>query len=262
MSATSQRYRVPDHLGYGWLDRHSVQLSDRLVVDYVNGEDLVYRVTAEDDRHWGVEEFYRLQAVASAEGPTLVHAAANLAYAQQGALELPPSWRRLADRIVAREDPDTRISLVHRPWTPAIVHPTLFDTTVVCAWQSGPAPDLLPKSFKVWRGQPPRHAGWHFMKRKGWYIDSSGPEVTISQCVIGTYPAPIINVEPVLDALISSVEGSEPPTRVIITTMPDDVAVDVDAGDCIVLNNVERAEAIRVAEHALFPGRHTVGTNA
>ena len=262
MSATRRRYHLPDHLGYGWLDRHSVQLSDRLVVDYVNGEDLVYRVTAEDDRHWGVEEFYRLEAVGRAEGPTLVHAAANLAYAQQGAPELPPSWRRLGDRIAAREDPDTRISLVHRPWTPAIVHPTLFDANVVGAWHSGLAPDLHPKSWRVSRGRPPRNAGWDIMKLLGWHVDSSGPEVTASHCVIGTYRTPIINVESVLDALVGPREGSEPPSRVIITTLPDHVAVDVVARDCIVRDNVDGAEAIRLAEHALIPGRHTVGTNA
>jgi len=262
MSATPQRYRLPDHLGYGWLDRQSIQLSDSLVVDYVNGEDLVYRVTADDDRHWRVEEFYRLEAVASAEGRTLAHAAANLAYAQQGDPALPPSLRRLADRIAARQDPDTRVSLVHRPWTPAIVHPTLFDTNVVGAWRSGLAPDLHPKSWRVWRGRPPRNVGWDIVKLLGWYVDSSGPELTASHCVIGSYRTPIINVESVLDALISPREGSEPPTRVIITTLPDHVAVDVDARDCIVRDNVDGAEAIRLAEHALFSGRHTVGINA
>lgn len=256
MSASTRRYHLPDHLGYGWLDRHSVQLSDRLVVHYVNGEDLVYRVTAEDDRHWRVEEFYRLEAVASAEGRTLAHAAANLAYAQQGAFALPPSWRRLADRSAARQDPDTRISLAHRPWTPAIVHPTLFDTNVVGAWRSGLAPDLRPKSWRVARDRPPRNARWNIMMLLGWHVDLSGPEVTASHCVIGSYRTPIINVESVLDALVNPLEGSEPPSRVIITTPPHDVAVDVIARDCIVLSDVERTEAVRLAEHglALAPG--------
>lgn len=62
----------------------------------------------------------------------------------------------------------------------------------------------------------------------------------------------MINVERVQDALIGPHEGFSPPERLIITTpRVETVAADPGAGMCIIVRDVDRGEAIRVAEDAL-----------
>ena len=255
MEQPARGYKLPPYLGLGWLDEHSVNSGDRLTADYVNGEDLVYRMTL-DGRQWSVEEFYRLQLVDRGDGRSWSDALATLVGAHHASEAAPPSWRRLADRLSARELTDTQISVVYRRPAPTVFYPTLYDTEIVGAWPSSLAPDLRPKSHKVYPGQPPRQAGWHMMVRHGWYGGVSGRGVTVSPCVIGTYLTPIINVEPVVDALVAHHDGFKPPARLMVTVPShSDVVVDAASGAFIVLRDVQRDEAVRLYEGATVPAR-------
>ena len=253
MESTAPGQRLPTYLGFGWLDTHSLRSNGGLTADYVNGEDLVYRMTL-DGAQWTVEEFYRLALVDQADGRSWSDAIASLVSAHHASDAAPPSWLRLTDRLSPRTDSDTHISVVYRRPAPTVFYPTLYDTVIAGAWSSSFAPDLRPKSFQVYPGRPPRHAGWHIMVRQGWYGEVSEGGIEVHRCVIGTYATPIVNVEAVVDALIGPYDGFTPPARLIVTTPSEaDVILDEASRAFIVLRNVEEEGALRLVEEALVP---------
>lgn len=64
--------QLPDYLGFGWLDRASIGTDERRVeVDYVNGEDLVYRVRRDEASRWSIAEYLDLGPVRTVGGPSL-----------------------------------------------------------------------------------------------------------------------------------------------------------------------------------------------
>lgn len=205
-----QRLALPDFMGFGWLDRQSIREDDDLLrADYVNGEDLVYRVIHDGPR-WSVEQFLDLRPVDSATEPSLADAMVAIVARQLATIpEPPPDWTRLARRLG-----DRARCIPPRTAAPTIPWPTLFEASVVAILVPGAtAPDLRPKSYDVQRDRPPRVTEFPTATAAAWVSRPSGPAELVP---IATYRTPLINVERVVDALLGPNEDFVPPVAIHI----------------------------------------------
>lgn len=193
--------QLPDYIGFGWLDSASVRTDERTVqADYVNGEDLIYRVRLDEAGTWSITEYLDLGPVRTAEGRSLGEAVGSLVAGSASVTE-PIVWTRLRRRLRDRVD----VTAVEQP---AMVDMWgLYMYEILALYQGDgrpPAPDFRPKSYQVRRGRPPRPSGdpIYFFSH-GVVHDVVDTPIEIL-CAYVSYRTPAINVVPVIEALLEN----------------------------------------------------------
>ena len=205
-------FRLPDYLGFGWLDRDSFrELDGNSEFDFVHGEDLVYRVRRSAGGAWSVTEFLDLAPVSTGDGPSLSEAVGSMVAASASLTE-PVVWARLRRHLRDRVDLTTVApQRVIEMWG-------LFHYQILALYRGSgrpPAPDLRPKSYQVRRGRPPRPSGDLIHFSSPGIVRDEDVEVPETPCGVVSYRTPAINVVPVIEALL---EGPDlpPPWRVVV----------------------------------------------
>lgn len=204
-------------------------------VDYVNGEDLIYRVRRAEESTWSITEYLDLGPVRSATGPSLSAAVGSLV-AGSASMTEPAVWARLGRHLRDRVDLTT------------VEHPAMVDMwglyiyEILAVYRGNgrpPAPDFRPKSYQVRRGQPSRPSGdlVHFYSQGVVREVADLPAET--PCVYVNYRTPAINVVPVVEALLENayfaapwrivVHGGHPGDRVWACSNDDGRAYTLDS---------------------------------
>ena len=193
--------QLPDYIGFGWLDSTSVRTDERSVqADYVNGEDLIYRVRLDEAGTWSITEYLDLGPVRTAAGRSLSAAVGSLV-GRSASMTEPVVWARLRRHLPDRVD----VTAVEQP---AMVDMWGLYTYNILALYNGngrpPAPDFRPKSYHVRRGRPPRPSGDLIYFFSHGVVRDAAATASEMPCVCVSYRTPAINVLPVVEALLEN----------------------------------------------------------
>lgn len=193
--------QLPDYIGFGWLDPASVRTDERsLEADYVNGEDLIYRVRRDEASPWSITEYLDLGPVRTAVGLSLSAAVGSLV-AGLASITEPAVWSRLGRHLRDRVD------------VTAVEHPAMVDMRglyiyeILAVYRGNgrpPAPDFRPKSYQVRRGRPPRPSGDLIYFFSHGVVHDAAAMASEMPCVYVSYRTPAINVVPVVEALLEN----------------------------------------------------------
>ena len=213
--------QLPDYIGFGWLDSASVRTDERSVqADYVNGEDLVYRVLLDEAGTWSITEYLDLGPVRTAAGRSLSAAVGSLV-APSASITEPVVWTKLRRHLRDRVD----VTAVEQP---AMVDMWGLYTYEILALYQGngrpPAPDFWPKSYQVRRGRPPRPSGDLIGFFSHGVVHDAAATATASEmpCAYVSYRTPAINVVPVVEALLDNPYFAAPWRIVVHAGHPSD----------------------------------------